>query len=257
MDELTNPYRPGAGTPPPALTGRADLINRFGIAFRRAVAGRPGKSLLLIGLRGAGKTVLLNRFVEIAEQEGFRVGLIEAPEHGHFPSLLAARLRRILLPLSSNVVSTAVTRALRVLKTFTLQLPDGTRVSIDVDALHGVADSGNLADDVTDLLVACGEAARDRGTGIVLAIDELQYVHPDELSALIVAIHRTNQLNLPVIFTGAGLPQLRGLAGEAKSYAERLFDFPEIGSLSRTEAEIAIVKPAHEEGVDFTLDAID
>jgi Cdc6-like AAA superfamily ATPase len=104
MDELANPYRPGAGTPPPALTGRDDLINRFGIAFRRAVAGRPGKSLLMIGLRGAGKTVLLNRFAEIAEQEGFRVGLIEAPEHGHFPSLLAARLRRILLPLSSNVV---------------------------------------------------------------------------------------------------------------------------------------------------------
>jgi len=127
MDELANPFRPGAGTPPPALTGRDELINRFGVAFRRAAAGRPGKSLLMIGLRGAGKTVLLNRFAEIAEQEGFRVGLIEAPEHGHFPSLLAARLRRILIPLSSNVVSTAVTRALRVLKTFTLQLPDGTQ----------------------------------------------------------------------------------------------------------------------------------
>ena len=257
MDELTNPYRPGAGTPPPALTGRDDLINRFGIAFRRAVAGRPGKSLLLIGLRGAGKTVLLNRFVEIAEQEGFRVGLIEAPEYGHFPSLLAARLRRILLPLSSNVVSTAVTRALRVLKTFTLQLPDGARVSIDVDALNGVADSGNLADDVTDLLVACGEAARDRGTGIVLAIDELQYVHPDDLSALIVAIHRTNQLNLPVILTGAGLPQLRGLAGEAKSYAERLFDFPEIGSLSAEDARTALALPAAESGAAIDDAALD
>src|ERR1700692_3991879 len=131
MDELTNPYRPGAGTPPPALIGRDDLINRFGVAFRRAVAGRPGKSLMLIGLRGAGKTVLLNRYAEIAEQEGFRVGLIEAPEHGHFPSLLASRLRRILLPLSSNVVSAAVTRALRVLKNFTLQTPDGTAASLD------------------------------------------------------------------------------------------------------------------------------
>ena len=257
MDELANPYRPGAGTPPPALTGRDDLINRFGIAFRRAVAGRPGKSLLMIGLRGAGKTVLLNRFAEIAEQEGFRVGLIEAPEHGHFPSLLAARLRRILLPLSSNVVSTAVTRALRVLKTFTLQLPDGTRVSIDVEALRGVADSGNLADDVTDLLVACGEAARDRGTGIVLAIDELQYVQPEELSALIVAIHRTNQLNLPVILTGAGLPQLRALAGEAKSYAERLFDFPEIGSLGADDARTALAVPARESGASIDDAALD
>jgi AAA ATPase domain len=257
MDELTNPYRPGAGTPPPALTGRDDLINRFGVAFRRAAAGRPGKSLLMIGLRGAGKTVLLNRFVEIAEQEGFRVGLIEAPEHGHFPSLLASRLRRILLPLSSNVVSTAVTRALRVLKTFTLQLPDGTKVSIDVEALNGVADSGNLADDVTDLLVACGEAARDRGTGIVLAIDELQYLQPDELSALIVAIHRTNQLNMPVILTGAGLPQLRGLAGEAKSYAERLFDFPEIGSLNDEDARTALAVPAEESGSAIEDAALD
>jgi len=144
-----------------------------------------------------------------------------------------------------------------VLKTFTLQLPDGTRVSIDVDALNGVADSGNLADDLTDLLVACGEAARDRGTGIVLAIDELQYVHPDELSALIVAIHRTNQLNLPVILTGAGLPQLRGLAGEAKSYAERLFDFPEIGSLSSEDARTALAVPAAESGASIDGAALD
>jgi hypothetical protein len=257
MDELANPFRPGAGTPPPALTGRDELINRFGVAFRRAAAGRPGKSLLMIGLRGAGKTVLLNRFAEIAEQEGFRVGLIEAPEHGHFPSLLAARLRRILIPLSSNVVSTAVTRALRVLKTFTLQLPDGTRVSVDVEALKGLADSGNLADDVTDLLVACGEAARDRGTGIVLAVDELQYVRPEELSALIVAVHRTNQLNLPVILTGAGLPQLRALAGEAKSYAERLFDFPEIGSLGDDDARTALAAPAEASGAAIDREALD
>src|ERR1700730_18803095 len=257
MDELANPYRPGAGTPPPALTGRDDLINRFGLAFGRAVAGLLGKALLKIGLRGAGKTVLLNRFVEIAEQEGFRVGLIEAPEHGHFPSLLAARLRRILIPLSSNVVSTAVTRALRVLKTFTLQLPDGTRVSVDVEALKGLADSGNLAEDVTDLLVACGEAARDRGTGIVPAVDELQYVQPEELSALIVAIHRTNQLNLPVILTGAGLPQLRALAGEAKSYAERLFDFPEIGSLGADDARTALAAPAECGGAGWCPEALD
>jgi len=162
-----------------------------------------------------------------------------------------------LLPLSSNVVSTAVTRALRVLKTFTLQLPDGTKVSIDVEALNGVADSGNLADDVTDLLVACGEAARDRGTGIVLAIDELQYLQQDELSALIVAIHRTNQLNLPVILTGAGLPQLRGLAGEAKSYAERLFDFPEIGSLNDEDARTALAAPAEESGSAIEDAALD
>ena len=256
MDEGRNPFRPGAGTPPPALLGRDPLLNHFGVTIRRAVSARPGKSVMPIGLRGVGKTVLLNRFTEIAETEGVAVGFIEAPESGDFRYLLAARLRKILLSLDKPGVGEKVLRALRVLKTFTAQLPDGTRLSIDVDALAGHADSGDLAEDVTDLLVAAGEAAQARGTGLLLAIDEVQYLSETELAALIMAIHRTTQLNLPVVLVGAGLPQLPGLAGDAKSYAERLFEFPEIGSLSEDDAKAAILIPAQDQDVDFTDDAL-
>jgi len=257
MEELDNPYRPGAGTPPPALIGRDELINRFGVTVRRAVGGRPGKSLMPIGLRGVGKTVLLNRFRDIAAQEGLKVGMIEAPETGSFPSLLAARLRRILYDLSSGPVSTAVTKALRVLKTFTYQLPDGSRLSIDIDALQGFADSGHLPDDLSDLLQAVGEAAAALRSGVLIAVDEVQYLSELELAALITAIHRTTQLELPVVLVGAGLPQLPGLAGDARSYAERLFDFPEIGSLAPEDARSAIAIPAAEAGVDFDDAALD
>jgi len=257
VDELANPYRPGAGTPPPALLGRDDLINRFGVTVRRATASRPGKSLMPIGLRGVGKTVLLNRFREIAEQEGLRVGMIEAPESGSFPALLAARLRRILYDLGSGAVTNAVTKALRVLKTFSYQLPDGSRFTIDLDALRGFADSGHLPEDLSDLLVAVGEAAASRGSGVLIAVDEVQYLTEIELAAMITAIHRTTQLNLPVVLVGAGLPQLPGLAGDAKSYAERLFDFPEIGSLALADARAAVAIPASEVGVSYNPGALD
>jgi hypothetical protein len=257
MDELANPYRPGAGTPPPALIGRDELIQRFGVTVRRAVEGRPGKSLMPIGLRGVGKTVLLNRFCEIARNEGLEVAFIEAPETGDFRMLLAVRLRKVLLELDRGAATKTVLRALRILKTFSLQLPDGSRIAIDVDAMAGQADSGLLAEDLTDVIVAVGEAARERQAGLLLAIDEVQYLTGDELGALITALHRTAQLNLPVVLVGAGLPQLPGMAGEAKSYAERLFDFPEIGSLSTTEAAEALAIPAAELGVEFSAAALD
>lgn len=257
MDELANPYRPGAGTRPPALIGRDDLIHRFGMSVRRAIAGRPGKSLMPIGLRGVGKTVLLNQFGEIAAHEGVRVAFIEAPETGDLCTLLAIRLRKVLLELDRSARTAPVMRALRVLKAFSLQLPDGSRISLDIDALAGEADSGSLADDLADLLVAVGQAARDRQTGLLLSIDEVQYLDEDELAALITAIHRTTQLELPVILVGAGLPQLPGLAGNAKSYAERLFDFPSIGSLSNDDARAALVIPASDHDVEFTDAALD
>ncbi len=256
MDELTNPYRPGAGTRPPALLGRDQLIDHFGTTVRRALAGRPGKSLIPIGLRGVGKTVLLNRFTEIAEQEGLAVGFIEAPETGDFRGLLVNRLRKVLLSYDSQRQTAKVLKALRVLKTFSLQLPDGSRFSIDVDALRGEADSGDLADDVTDLLISVGEAAEERASGVLLAIDELQYLRATELAALITAIHRTTQRDLPVVLVGAGLPQLPGLAGDAKSYAERLFEFPRIGSLDPPDAGDAIIVPAAALGVAYTLEAV-
>jgi hypothetical protein len=203
-----------------------------------------------------GTTVLLNRFTEIAGQAGFEVGFIEAPESGDFRALLATRLRKILLAYDNQKKTAKVLKALRVLKIFSLQLPDGSKVSIDVDALAGAADSGNLSDDVTDLLIAAGEAARERDSGILLAVDEVQYLAEAELAALITGIHRTTQQDLPVVLVGAGLPQLPGIAGDAKSYAERLFEFPLIGSLDRVDAIEAIRVPAAQNGVELEAEAV-
>ena len=256
MDRLQNPYQPGAGTRPPALIGRDELIDAFGVTLRRTLSGRSAKSCMLVGLRGVGKTVLLNRFAEIASAERVQVGFIEAPESGEFRTLLAVRLRRILLEWNSRVRS-AVTTALGVLKSFTLKLPGGASISVGVDPLAGRADSGLLAEDLTDLLVAAGEAAAACDSGLVVAVDEVQYLTADELAALVTAIHRTTQLGLPVMLTGAGLPQLPALVGAAKSYAERLFEFPTVNSLSSEQAAAAITVPAREYDVELTPDAVD
>lgn len=211
-----------------------------------------------IGLRGVGKTVLLNRFHEIAQDDGLKVAFIEAPESDDFKRLLASKLRTTLLELDRGSVSRKVKEALGVLRSFSYTLPDGSgSISIDVDAIPGRADSGSLAEDLTDLLVAVGEAARDRKNGLLLAIDEVQYLTAGELGGLISAVHRTVQLSLPVILVGAGLPQLPGLAGNAKSYAERLFDFPQIGSLEDQDGRAVLVLPAEEAGVAFENAALD
>lgn len=260
MDPISNPFSPGAGTPPPALVGRDELIATFRVAVQRTMHGRPGQSLMPIGLRGVGKTVLLNRFIEEARALGAHAVLIEAPEDGNLRQLLAREARRVLLQLDrAGALSQAVKRALRVFKSFSVTVgPDGSvSAGVDVDAEIGAADSGNLADDVTDLFVALGEAAKDRQTALVVAIDELQYLSVDELGALIMAIHRTTQLQLPVVLVGAGLPQLPGLAGNAKSYAERLFTFPEIGPLARDEGRLAVTRPAESEGVRIEAAAVD
>jgi hypothetical protein len=258
MDRLGNPYRPGAGTAPPALLGRDDLIDHFGVTVRRALSGKPGKSYMPIGLRGVGKTVLLNRFAEIAEQEGLQVAFIEAPETGDFRTLLAIRLRKVLLAMNAaGPARRLINRALGALRSFSYQLPDGSSISIGVEAVEGLADSGQLSEDLTDLLVSIGEAAAEDGTGMLLALDEVQYLRAEELAALITAIHRTTQRNLPVVLVGAGLPQLPGLAGEAKSYAERLFDFPLIGSLDHSDAAAALEIPAQELGVEFDPAAVE
>lgn len=257
MDPLENPFRPGAGAPPPALVGRDELIAKYEVALRRTLAGKPGKSMMPIGLRGVGKTVLLNRFHELARDEGLKVAFIEAPETGDLARLLAIRLRSILLELDQGPVSRVVKRALGTLKSFSYNLPDGTSISLDVDAAAGQADSGVLSEDVTDLLVAAGEAANERGSGVLLAIDEVQYLTGEELGALISAIHRTVQLSLPVILVGAGLPQLPGLAGNAKSYAERLFEFPLIGSLDADDARAVLEIPASAQRVTFEKAALD
>jgi hypothetical protein len=210
-----------------------------------------------IGLRGVGKTVLLNRFHAMAQERGLTGSVLEASDTGNFTMLLAARLRAILLELDRGTVSSTVKRALGVLKAFTYTLPDGSSISLNVDAVLGSADSGLLDEDMTALLVAAGEAAHARDRGLLLAIDEVQYLSGEELGALISAIHRTVQMKLPVILVGAGLPQLPGLAGNAKSYAERLFSFPEIGSLKAIEARAALEQPVKAQDVTFDMDALD
>src|SRR5580693_410437 len=184
MDAFDNPFRPGAGTPPPALVGRDELVEKYDVALRRALTGRPGKSLMPIGLRGVGKTVLLNRFQEIARDRGLRIAFIEASESGDFKRLLVTRLRSVLLELDQGPVSRAVKRALGILKSFTYTLPDGTSISLDVDAVAGSADSGVLSEDMSDLLTALGEAAHDRNSGVLIAIDEVQYLDATELAAI-------------------------------------------------------------------------
>lgn len=208
------------------------------------------------GLRGVGKTVLLNQFRDIATHAGMEVAFIEAPEDGSFVQKLAIRLRSVLYGMLRSAPKEAITRALGVLKAFSYQRPDGTAIKIDVDAVTGVADSGDLVEDLSDLLQAVGQAAAAKDTGLLLAIDEVQYLNQDELSAIITAVHRVVQDDLPVVVVGAGLPQLPGLTGDAKSYSERLFAFPEIGSLSEADAIAALAIPAAQHGVTFTPEAL-
>lgn len=257
MDRLANPYRPGAGTQPAALVGRDVTIDDFGVALRRTLDRRPGKSCMLLGLRGTGKTVLLNRFMEIAGHEGAMTAFLEASDSGSFGHLLAIRLRRVLLQLADGPVRRAAARALGALRSFALHLPDGSAISVGVEPTPGLADSGVLSEDLADLLVAAGEAAADAGSGIVLAVDEAQYLPVDELAATIGAIHRTTQLNLPVVLVAAGLPQLRALAGQARTYTERLFAFPEVGALTPDQARDALTLPADAHQVRFEPEAIE
>jgi hypothetical protein len=259
MDPVTNPYNPGAGTKPPALVGRDGLLASFNVTLQRAKLGRPGKSMMPTGLRGVGKTVLLNRFADQGRELDYKVAFVEAPETGNLAVLLASQLRTVLLELDRlGAVSAAVRRGLRVLKSFSITpRADGMpKFEVGFDPERGVADSGDLASDVSDLIVAVGEAARDRGRGLLIAIDEVQYLSESELAAIISAIHRTTQLALPVVLVGAGLPQITALAGEAKSYAERLFTYPVVDSLSDAEAREAIQKPARDAGVVFEAEAL-
>lgn len=257
MDRLANPYRPGAGTQPAALVGRDPMIDDFGVALRLAVDGRPGKSCMLLGLRGTGKTVLLNRFMEIAVQEGAQTAFVEASDSGSFSQILAIRLRRVLLQLADGPIRRTAARALGALRSFALHLPDGSAVSVGVDPTPGLADSGVLSEDLADLLVAAGEAAADAGTGILLSVDEAQYLRDEEMGAAIGAIHRTTQLNLPVLLVAAGLPQLRALAGRARTYTERLFVFPEVGALVSDQTRDALMLPAEAHQVQFESEALD
>ena len=261
MDPIRNPYAPGAGTPPPELAGRDEIRNTAYVALERTRLGRPSKSLLMVGLRGVGKTVLLNRIRQDAEGRGIFALRIEAPEGRSLPSILAPELRLALLKLSNvEAARQLAQRALRGLAGLVGALKvkyHDIEVGLDFDPEPGLADNGDLETDLQELLEAVGEAASAGGTCVGIFVDELQYVKEDELAALITALHRTSQRQLPLTMLGAGLPQIRGRMGKAKSYAERLFEFPEIGPLSGEDARLAIAKPAADEEVEIEPAALD
>lgn len=261
MDPRRNPYAPGAGTPPPDLAGRDDIIERAAIALDRIRAGRAARSFIYYGLRGVGKTVLLNKIRLDAEARGFSTLTIEAPEGRTLPGVLAPALRSALLRLSRGEAAKAgLERAMRALAGFVRAFKvkyDDVEVSIDVDAEKGLADSGDLDTDLADLFLTIGAAAKEKETAFILFIDELQYVPEEQLASFIAALHRVSQHQQPVSMVAAGLPQLLGQMGRAKSYAERLFEFIEITQLDEASARMALVNPAKDEGVDYEQAAID
>ncbi len=260
MDPRKNPYAPGAGTPPPELAGRDELIERAAIALDRIRAGRAARSLILHGLRGVGKTVLLNRVETDAEARGFASVKVEAPEERSLPALLIPALRVALLRLDrGRRVRAKLAKAGRALAGFAKALKvkyKDIEVSTDFEPERGLADSGDLDTDLTDLLAAVGSAAHEYRTAVVLFIDELQYVHEDQLASLIRALHSASQRQLPITMLAAGLPQLIGQMGRAKSYAERLFEFVPIDRLDDKAASAALRVPAEKEAVAFAREAI-
>lgn len=261
MDPIQNPYSPGAGSPPPELAGRDKLREQIRIAIARIRRGNSAKSVLMVGLRGVGKTVLLDQMRQDADTEGVYTIRIEAPENRSLPALLAPQLRQVLLRLNRvEAAKDLAQRGLRALAGFAKGLKvkfNDIEVGIDYEAEPGLADNGDLEVDLTSLLEQVGLAGQNAQSAVVLFIDELQYIKEVEFAALISALHRCAQRKLPLTMVGAGLPQLRGLAGEAKSYAERLFDYPTVGPLEASEAERAIVKPARDQGVEYTKEAVE
>lgn len=261
MDKVTNPFSPGAGNPPPELSGRHATLEAVSIVLQRVAIGKPVQYPVLVGLRGVGKTVLLVHARADAEARNFIVIEAEAHDGKPLPELLVPGIRRALLQL--NLVDRArdmATRGLRVLKGFlgALKVKVGElELSMSMGAEAGTGDSGDLEADLPDLFRSLGEAAKAAGRPVVIVIDELQYLSDGEFSALIMAMHKINQERLPIAFVGAGLPQILALAGNSKSYSERLFAYHEIGALADADARDAVVAPLLHEGANIAPDAID
>lgn len=260
MDPIKNPFSPGAGSPPPELAGRESLLDKSKIGLGRLKLGKPEKSFILVGLHGVGKTVLLNEIHKHAQTHGFKSTLVEAHEGKSLAALLLPPLRQILFSLDQmKNLNQKVKRAFRVLKSFFQGVKLKTHdieISLDVDPEQGAADSGDLESDLPVLFEAIAEAAQARETAVSIIIDEIQYLTEKEFSALIMAIHKISQMQLPLVLIGAGLPQLVGLAGRSKSYAERLFDYPRVGPLNYSDAILALQEPVREQGAHFTEEAL-
>jgi hypothetical protein len=262
MDPVSNPYTPNAGARPLAIVGRDDQLQSFDLLLGRLQRGISEQSMVITGLRGVGKTVLLGQFRWKALAAEWVVVELEASKHddARFRNDVAGRMRTALFELSPKAQWTdRMKRAAGALKSFSLQVdPQGSMsIGLNVDAVEGVADHGDLSLDLTDLLVVVGEAAHAQHKGVVILLDEIQFLNKSQLEAVIAAIHKTVQRELPVTMVGAGLPQIAELAGDAKSYAERLFKFPRIGNLEPKDAKRALTEPAAGEGVTYSDEALD
>ena len=261
MDPLKNPYSPGAGSPPPHLVGREPVLEQAEILLGRIQQGRPEKSLLLTGLRGVGKTVLLNEINQIAKGMNYSTIFVEAHEDKGLGSLLAPQFRKLLFEWDRKAkLNASVKRSFAVLRAFigAIKVSIGDySFGLDIEPEKGTADSGDMELDLPELFTVIAEAAKNCGTSVALIIDELQYFDEKELGALIMAMHKLQQKQLPFVLLGAGLPILPRLAGDSKSYAERLFNFPQIGALNPIDAAKALQQPAAHEGVTFSNEALD
>ncbi len=259
MDPVRNPFAPGAGSKPPEIAGRDAILNDADVAIQRTLIGKWGRPQMLLGLRGVGKTVLLNEIEKMAEERGHLTSFLEAPEGKSLSEMLVPKLNQVLRKLSvTDQAKAQAHQALRALKSFAsaFKLSYG-EVTLSVDPEVGVADSGDLESDLPELFIRVGYAAKAAGKAWTLLIDEVQYLRPDDLAALIVSLHKISQKELPVLFFGAGLPQVAALSSNAKSYAERLFHYPAVGPLLPTDSKSAIKQPVEDEGVSISEDALD
>ena len=254
---LPNPYRPGAGMSPAYLAGRDNTINEAQNILQAINYGYSARSVVYYGLRGVGKTVLLNYIENLADEMDLPSEYMEIAERDRsFQYQMALHIYKLInrLSLLKNIES-HIKKALSILKAFTIKYGCDD-ISIEVNSANGISDTGNLANDMTELFLALGVIAQKQKKGVVLFMDEVQYIKDDEFEALMEAIHRTNQKNYPIVIFSAGLPKIAKIAGDVKSYAERLFDFIEIDSLNNEEAKLALIEPAKRFQINYTDEAV-
>ena len=265
MDPVRNPFAPGAGQRPPELAGRDRELDAFDVVLERVARGRPERSLVLTGLRGVGKTVLLGELRSMAMRQGWGAGKVEARPEGGLRRPLSAALHRAVRDLAlRHRAPDRVDEVLGVLKAFALRamprdakLRDRWQPGIDAPTVTGRADSGDIEIDLVELFTEVAELAADVGTGVALLIDEMQDVAPDDVSALCAACHELSQSGAPLVVVGAGLPHLPAVLSASKSYSERLFRYLRIDRLDRADADRAVVAPIERENATITSDALD
>ncbi|HEY9418149.1 MAG TPA: ATP-binding protein [Pseudonocardia sp.] len=265
MDPVRNPFAPGAGQRPPELAGRDRELDAFDVVLERVARGRPERSLVLTGLRGVGKTVLLGELRSMALRAGWGAGKVEARPDADLRRPLSAALHRALRDVAvRHRAPDRVEEVLGVLKAFALRsspsdakLRDRWQPGIDAPAVTGRADSGDIEIDLLELFSEVAELGRDVGAGVAVLIDEMQDLRPDDVSALCAACHELSQSRAPLVVVGAGLPHLPAVLSASKSYSERLFRYLNIGQLDRAEADRALTIPAADEDAKFEDDALD